>query len=61
MLSCSSAGNEMTNILVALYFSGQENHSSEVPSVTVWQFAAVHKRQEASTQTLKMYIGRIRD
>jgi hypothetical protein len=51
----------MSNIFVALYFSGQEKHSSEFPFVTVWQFAAIHKRQEASTQTLKIYIGRIRD
>jgi hypothetical protein len=39
MLRCSSAGNEKTNIFVALYFSGQEKHFSEVPFVTVWQFA----------------------
>jgi hypothetical protein len=50
-----------TNILGALNFSGQEKHPSAVPFVTVWQFAAIHKRQKASTQTLKSYIGRIRD
>jgi galactokinase/mevalonate kinase-like predicted kinase len=48
-------------ILLCLYFSGQEKHSSEVPFVTVRQFSAINKRQEASTQTLKIYIGRIRD
>jgi hypothetical protein len=61
MLRCSSAGSEKTNIFVALYFSGQEKHSSEVPFVTVWQFAAIHKRQEASTQALKIFIERVRD
>jgi hypothetical protein len=58
---CSSAGNEKTNTFVALYFSGEEKHSSVVPFVTVWQFAEIHKRQEASTQTIKLYIGCIRD
>jgi hypothetical protein len=38
-----------------------DKHTSGVPFVTVWRFAAIHKRQEASTQTLKIYIGRIRD
>jgi hypothetical protein len=61
MLRCSSAGNEKTNVFVALNFSGQEKHSTEVPFVTVWQFAAIHKRQEASTQTLKIYIERRRE
>jgi hypothetical protein len=41
-------------VYVALYFSGQEKHSLEIPFVTVWQFAAIHKRQEASTQTFKI-------
>jgi hypothetical protein len=34
-VKASSAGCTMTNIFVTLYFSGQEKHSSEVPSVTV--------------------------
>jgi hypothetical protein len=44
MLRSSSAGNEKTNMFEALHFSGQENHSSEVQFVTVWQFSAIHKR-----------------
>jgi hypothetical protein len=45
---CSLTRNEKTNIFVVQNFNGQETHSSEDPFVIVWQFAAIHKRQEAS-------------
>jgi hypothetical protein len=61
MLRCSLAGNEKTNIFVAQNFSGEKKHTSEVPFITVWQFAGIHKCQEAFTQMPKIYIGRTRD